>query len=100
MGKVENAVELLGAQSGLTASYFNHNGDDQSISVRSLLKRANAQNVSFSISVFLQCRNSTLTFIHSARATTDEYAGHVFFASVSIIIIIIIFLFTLGSLNL
>ena len=54
MGKVESAVELLGVQSGSTASYFNHNGDDQSISVRSLLKRANAQNVSFSISISLQ----------------------------------------------
>ena len=35
-------------------------------------------------------RNSTLIFIHSARATIEKYVGHVFFA-VSIIIIIIIF---------
>ena len=38
MDKVENAVELLGAQSGSTASYFNHDGDDQPISVRFALK--------------------------------------------------------------
>ena len=68
MGKVENAVELLGAQSGLTASYFNHNGDDQSISVRSLLKRANAQNVSFSISIFYsgQCDTVSTQLIKSS----------------------------------
>ena len=36
-------------------------------------------------------RNSTLTFIHSAHATTDEYAGHVFFANVSIMYIFFIY---------
>ena len=34
VGKTENAVELLGAHSGSTASYLNDDGDDQSISVR------------------------------------------------------------------
>ena len=42
-------------------------------------------------------RNSTLIFIHSARATIEKYVGHVFFAVSIIIIIIIIIIFYLPS---